>query len=373
VTPEEAATIGQDIARARAAGDPEALTRIGIRLYRGQDYAAARDLLAEAMKLSPSFASATWLGLALERLGRLDEAEAAYHEAGRLPMSRGQLNELSRHLAALARTRLVAEAREAIAREAALSSQPADPATIAVLPWTYVGRDASLRPLGTGLAHLMVTDLKKLSSVQLIERERVQTLLDEIALVEEGRVDARTAARTGRLLRAGRVIHGVIRETARGIQLEATVLRTSDASVEATGTAGDRLERLFVLQKAIVLDLVDQLGLPMTPAEQRELSERPTQDLQAFLVLSRGLEAERRGDYRPAALERAAGAAGPDGTSRSEALWSALLAIAPSTGGLIDQRTRLPVSNPRTPEALRQDNPTRISITGEVVIVIPRP
>jgi hypothetical protein len=33
----------------------------------------------------------------------------------------------------------------------------------------------------------------------------------------------------------------------------------------------------------------------------------------------------------------------------------------------------MPVANPRLPEALRQDNPSRIAGLGELIILIPRP
>jgi hypothetical protein len=52
---------------------------------------------------------------------------------------------------------------------------------------------------------------------------------------------------------------------------------------------------------------------------------------------------------------------------------SAIAVINPSTGGEVDRRTRLPVANPRLPEALGQDNPSRIAIIGELIILIPRP
>jgi hypothetical protein len=47
--------------------------------------------------------------------------------------------------------------------------------------------------------------------------------------------------------------------------------------------------------------------------------------------------------------------------------------IAPSTAGEVDLRTRSPISTPQLPEALRQDNPSRIAIIGEIIIIIPRP
>lgn len=361
--------------RQRLGNDPEALTRIGIRFYQARDFVRAEDALSAAIALRPTFSSVVYLGLTHEGRGNLAAAEASYRLASGLEMTRDQRDELDRRLAMLARSRLLLETRDAMRREAALSSTPPEAGTIAVMPWTFVGSDASLRPLGHGVAHLVLQDLAKVSSLKLVERERVQVLLDEMALAAGGRVDPRTAARAGRLLRAERVVHGVIRQTREGIHIEATVVRTSDGSIEANGGAGDRLERLFALEKTVLLGLVDQMGLVLSAAERRALTERPVQDLQGFLALSRGLEAEARPTpANAAALTRvAAPAAIGELAARTATLMSAISVIAPSTGGEVDRRTRLPVANPRLPEALGQDNPSRIAIIGEIIIVIPRP
>ena len=64
------------------------------------------------------------------------------------------------------------------------------------------------------------------------------------------------------------------------------------------------------------------LGVAITPAERRDLTERPTADLQAFLAFSRGLEAEDRGDFAAA-----------------EANYSAALARDPNFRAARDRRT----------------------------------
>ena len=392
VTPADLAAIEAD--RAEAAQDPDALTQVGIRFYEAQAFGRARDVLTSALSLRPAFNTAIYLGLSEVALGQFDDAERTFRMAGALPLSSGQRDELDRRMATLSRTRLVAEAKQAVARESTLSKLAPLPNTVAVMPWTFIGSDQSLRPLGLGVTHLMVTDLAQVSGLKLVERERVQALLDEMALTTAGRADPATAVRTGRLLRASRVVQGFVRETQDGIRIEATVIRTSDGTVEASGGAGDRLSHLFAVEKAVVLDLVGQLGLALSPAEQRALSERPTEDIQTFLAFSRGLEAQGRGDYASAtrlfaaASERdpAFGAARslldvnahlappmPDGTFRTASLRSTIQVIVPSTGGEIDRRTRMPFSNPRLPEALGQDNPSRLAAIGSIIIVIPRP
>jgi TolB-like protein len=243
------------------------------------------------------------------------------------------------------------------------------------MPWSFVGTDETLAPLGVGVAHLVLTDLSRVAALTLVERERVQVLVEEMELANLGRVDPRTAARAGRLLRAERVVHGVVRQTSQGIQLEAQIVRTEDGRIEATQGAGDRLERLFALEKGLLLALVDQLGIPISPAERRAITERPAQDIQSFLALSRGLESQTRpAGLSSTALSRVAAPAAPtELAARAATLTSAIAVVAPSTGGSVDRRTRMPVANPRLPEALRQDNPSRIAGLGELIILIPRP
>ena len=170
-------------------------------------------------------------------------------------------------------------------------------------------------------------------------------------------------------------MQGLVRQTRDGVRLEATILRTDDGTSEATMSAGDKLERLFAVEKTVVLGLLQQFGVRVTPAELRAITERPAQDLQAFLAASRGLEAEARTPLsNPGSLTRVASAVAPtELAARTASLMTAIAVINPSTGGEVDRRTRLPVTNPRLPEALGQDNPSRIAIIGDLIIVIPRP
>ena len=373
VTPAEATAMENE--RARFPDDPEVLTRIGIRYFEAKQWTPAKQNLDKAFRLKPSFTSAVYLGLASEATGYFADAERYYRSAGTLSTTPAQNRELDRRLGDLARSRLRYETRLAIARESTFTATAPQPGTVAVMPWAYVGSDESLRPLGYGIAQLVVTDLSKISSLKLVERERVQVLLDELELASGGHVEPRTAARAGRLLRAERVIQGIVRQTRDGVELEATVVRTADGTVEATSGASDRLERLFGLEKTVLLGLLERTDVRVTPAELRAITERPTQDLQAFLALSRGLEAEARPPLNnPSSLTRVASAVAPtELAARTASLMSAIAVINPSTGGEVDRRTRLPVTNPRLPEALGQDNPSRIAIIGDLIILIPRP
>ncbi|HXI21600.1 MAG TPA: CsgG/HfaB family protein, partial [Gemmatimonadales bacterium] len=279
-------------------------------------------------------------------------------------------------------------------------------------------------PVGRGLTQLMITDLSKLRDLRLLERDRVQALVDEMSLTADGRVDPTTGARSGRMLRAARVVQGSLQDQPGGtdLRLDATVVDATNDKVVASGTATDPLRQLFDLQKNVLLRLVQQLGITLTPAERAALSERPTADLQAFLSFSRGLEDEDRGDYQAASADYQAALArdpnfkaardrqqstqrisqalqtpatvfagvGPGGNipdetqlaaaaaTRGIVLRNGVLATVPSIGGVLSGRlgpvSRVPTARPELPEALGTDDAGTVGgLVGTIIIIITRP
>jgi hypothetical protein len=187
----------------------------------------------------------------------------------------------------------------------------------------------------------------------------------------------------------------------------------------ASGTASDQLQQLFAMQKQVLNGLIQQMGITLSPAEQRALSERPTADLQAFLAFSRGLEAEDRGDWRAAeagysaavardpnfrvardkqatarsvaatqtvSAAELAGGGGETGTeqpSGGNTRWAVLrdgvLNTSPSTGSTVVSRTgpapvsRTPTTRPDLPEATGSECVGGCQPIGTIIIIITRP
>jgi len=423
-----------EAAQQQSPRDAALITRLGIAYFEAKRFDRSRDVLQTTLAINGrNYPALVYLGLAHEQLGSLDSARAAYTAAGALAGGKVQQGEIADRLALLTRKELRQAARASIAQEATLSVQPPTENSVAVFPFSYVGQNEELRPVGRGLTHLMITDLSKLSRLKLLEREQVQLLVDELALNDAGRVDPRTGARSGRILRAERVVQGSVQDVPgkQDIRLDAAIVNASDAKVVASGTGSDPLAQLFALQKQVLFRLVDQLGITLTPAERRALSERPTADLQAFLAFSRGLEAEDRGDYQAAEANYSAAVArdpnfraakdrrasnsrlalagqlspqvlaglggrdlGPRGgelvgatasppSTHGTVLRTGVLYTSPSTGGTLTTRfggsgggpiSRPPGTRPQLPETLGGDNAgTPGGLLGTIIIVIVRP
>ena len=272
---------------------------LGIAYYKAARHAEARASLETASKIDPRDGTTSlYLGLTDEELGDLPAAKAAYSsyiQFGRTSRVRSQLQA---RLAALTRKELAADAKTAVRQEASLAGQKGDPRTVAVLPLRFTGADTTLKPLERGLADLLTTDLARSSQLTLVERSRMQALLEEIKLQQTGGTDAASNVRAGKLVRAGRVVQGAILQVGgTNLRVDAAVVDVPTSQIQGSAQATDQLDQVFDIEKKLALDLFTHLGVTLTVAERQLIEQRPTRSMQAFLAYSRGLVAEDEGRY----------------------------------------------------------------------------
>ncbi len=276
---------------------------LGIAYYQLGRYADARKALETAARLDArDGTTALYLGLTAEAQNDIPAARRAYSsyiQVGRTNRVRSQLQS---RLAALARKELEADAKLAVQQEAALGAQPGSPRTVAVMPLRFNGVDSSLKPLERGFADLLTTDLSRSSQLTLVERARLQAVLDEMRLQKSGATDAETNVRAGRLMRAGRVVQGsLLQLDPSRLRVDAAVVNVPTTQVQGVAQGADQLDQIFNLEKKIALDLFRELGVTLTVAERNAIEQRPTRSLAAFVAYSRGLTAEDEGRYDDAA------------------------------------------------------------------------
>ena len=315
ITPQ--ATPALEQARAQRPGDAATLARLGVAYFKADRFADARRALDSAVvRDERNGIAAIYLGMTTEALGDFPAARLAYQHYVAIGKS-GDLKETAkRRLALVGRHELEFQARQALAQEATLAQQPPEANTIAVMPFSYSGTNEQVRPLGRGFAQLVVTDLTKSRQVRVLERERMQAIVNEIHLADSGRADPQTALRSGRLLRAARVVQGTLADVGANLRVDAAVVDVASTQSTASAGASDALNRLFDLEKQVVFQIFANLGIQLSDQERAAINQRPTQNVQAFLAYSRGLEAEDRGDFS-GAREAYGEAAGLDPSFRA--------------------------------------------------------
>lgn len=283
-------------------GNPDLLTQLGMALYKARDFAAAEAALGDAIESGEGTGAAyLYLGLAREdqeNWAGAREAYSSYVDQGRY----GPLKEeIQRRLVMIAREELKAQAQQALAMEDELSASDPAPGSIAVFPFHLTSEDDELMPLQVAMADMMTTDLGLSGGLTVLERTQVQSLLTEMALTEAGFTSPETGARAGRMLRAEHVVQGALttlpQET---LRFDTDVLNTERRSSAGEASAQNPLVELFEMEKETVFQVLDILGVEITPAEREAINQNRAENILAFLAYGRGLMALDQGNYSEA-------------------------------------------------------------------------
>lgn len=329
--------------RAAQPNSASANRALGIAYYQANRYADARRALEDAARLDPTDGTTQlFLGMTAEAQNDLPAARAAYSsyiQHGRTARVRHLLED---RLAALDHKELLLAAKQQVTDETQLSSVPGNPTTVAVLPLTFSGSDTTLRPLGRGLAELLTTDLARSPKLTVVERERVQALLDEIKLQQSGATDTATGVRAGKILRAGSLVAGGIRQTGSDIRVDAPIVNVNRDSVVASPSDSRTLDQLFTIEQNIAFGIFNSLGITLTTAERDAITQRPTKSLAAFLAYSRGLTFQDEGRFDDASrlfdqalrLDPGFGAAAQRAQQSQAAAQGAQITVSTVEGGL---------------------------------------
>lgn len=115
--------------------------------------------------------------------------------------------EVPRLLTLLTSSQLQQEVATAVAREREVAATPPEPGSIAVQAFVNRGSE-DYRAMAKGLAAMVIADLSRVPGLKVLEREKVQLLLDEMKLGDSGLADTASAVRSGRLMRAEKVVVG---------------------------------------------------------------------------------------------------------------------------------------------------------------------
>jgi tetratricopeptide (TPR) repeat protein len=317
----------------RSGADPRALLPLAVAYHDAGRSEDALRMLERTLAAHPANSGARfYLGVVNEELGRTAEARRWYSQYLEVGRSRRLVAEVHGRILALDREALLAQVREAIAREAEIG-QETRAMSVAVYPFLYVGSDPSLQPLERAFAELLTTDLALSRQLTVLERSRVQLLLDEIRLGESGRVDPATAPHAGRLLRAGTIVQGRLDGTAAELAVQVAVVGVTRPDSASPLVERDAVRRLFELQKRLAMGVFHSLGVELSGEERARFAPHATNSLQALLLFGRGLEALDGGRF-PEAMRLFQQAAAQDpafGAARDYAARASSLALAAST------------------------------------------
>ena len=273
--------------------DKEAMTGVALVYYRMERYRTAEKIFNTVLKKDPTYGKARfYLGLTMESMAREDEAISVYKGYTKTQPYDPYRQVMLGRLDYMTRSKISREMRLAIQNEQQLKPSLFPVNSIAVLYFASLADKPEWRPIQKGLAEMLINDLSQVDQLQVVERMRVNALMDEMRLSVADMADEANAERIGKLLGARTLVNGayLIFDNL-NMNLSANIIHLDNVLIPNEKVYEGKISQLFQMEKRLVLEILDNFKIELTPSQRDEILRVPTQNMDAFIHYCDGLDA----------------------------------------------------------------------------------
>jgi len=136
----------------------------------------------------------------------------------------------------------------------------------------------------------------------VIERARLQSLMEEMGLGMSGLVGSANAPRVGKLLGASKIVNGgLVQLSNKQIRIDAGFTDVKNIQTAASNSITGSLHDLFKMEKGIAFKVIDDMGIKLSTEERKAIEKVSTTSLVAFMYYCRALDQEDKGLFNDAA------------------------------------------------------------------------
>lgn len=162
--------------------------------------------------------------------------------------------------------------------ESATRASVSAPISIAVLYFEVSGNDEESESLRLGITEDIITDLSKISGVQVLSRHA-------IAKYRNAKIDPPATAQD---LQVRYLLFGSLHHTSRQIEVHVQLFDATTASVVWRERLASSVQEIFDVQDRVAKSVRDALRLRLTESERRSVGTRPTQSFKAYEFYLKG-------------------------------------------------------------------------------------
>jgi len=157
-----------------------------------------------------------------------------------------------------------------------------------------------LGSLSKGLADFFEHDFSQISSLKVVERDKIDFVLKELELSASGKVDAETAVRVGKLLGAQLMVFGSITQIDdKDARMIVRVVKTETSEILASVDKEGKPD-YAKMEKDLVVELAEKLDLVIPKDTKVKLEEGGVESMDAVKLYSKGLDYMDKYDYKKA-------------------------------------------------------------------------
>lgn len=150
--------------------------------------------------------------------------------------------------------------------------------------------------LSSGLAEIMITELSKVNAFKLVERQKINSLIEEMQLSQSGLVTEESSIEVGKLLGAQYLVFGSYMVASKDkVRIDVRIVEVETGLTIKAEEVTDKLTNIFEIIKKLNEKIIRDLDVKLSNSE-RELLDDTDVNLDVIAYFSRGLELEEKGD-----------------------------------------------------------------------------
>lgn len=176
--------------------------------------------------------------------------------------------------------------------------QASDPKTIAVLYFennSVVDKD-KLDPLKKGLADMMITEMSKIKGVKVVERQRIQSIIDELNLSETDLVDDSTTQKMGKLLGAKVMLFGGFSNLFNEkLRIDIRLVRTETGETLKAEEETGELDEFLTMLQSLVKKIASDIDVKLSSEDEDRLEASKDGNFNGYVTYAQALNLEDQG------------------------------------------------------------------------------
>lgn len=177
-----------------------------------------------------------------------------------------------------------------------------DAKTLAILDFSnncLVDKDKNAS-LSQGLAEIMITELSKVQSLKLVERQKINALIQEMQLNQSGLISEVAGVEVGKLLGAHYLVFGsYMISFDKKIRVDIRIVEVETGVTVKAEEVTDKVTKLFKIIKNLNEKITKDLNIKLSSQEKKSLNASDA-SLDIISLFSKGLEYEEAKKFNEA-------------------------------------------------------------------------
>jgi len=155
--------------------------------------------------------------------------------------------------------------------------------------------------LSKGIAEMLITELSQITSLMVVERQQLKSMVEEIQLSQSGLIDEESQLAVGKMVGAQYLVLGSYM-VAFGdkIRLDSRIVHVETGRTIKAAKAEGQTKKILELISNLTKTILQNLDVKLTKDERKSLDRKDDLSIEAVTAFSKGIDAEDQGDINTA-------------------------------------------------------------------------